>query len=685
MMKKFLLLNLLLLLITINLLNAQVRRIVLLEEATNTSCPPCAENNPKLQAYYKSHFGGVISVRYHAWWPGENDPMYLHNPAESRNRIRNYYGIFGVPNYYLDGFDYGEPLDSLAMLNQMNYLISKGSPVKIKIDADIDEDSVRASIKLIGVSPVLQTNLKLRAAVIERLVKYSSPPGNNGEKVFPDVMRKMLPDTNGYAINCINPGEELIYYVSCPVNNAWKWNDLAVVAWLQADENQPASFPPSTANNTVIQSNISIPTFIIESDKPLAEFLSLHQNVSKNLKIINDNNKDLHLRLKITEANVPAGWNYSFTYNNTIFDSVDVTISPDDSITFVLNVNIGAENGIIKLSIFAQNLEDPYRYGYTAHYVGVTKTENSNVLFIDDDGGSNMEAAFLPLLDSAGIRYECVEKQLISTLNQQVSPENFKAVFWNVREESQRFSQLDIALLEDYLNSGGNLFLSVTDPYIFRTFSWFFVIWNYPVLNFCHNYLDAEFYDVLSSNSLLNGIPGTLGEGINSNLDNGTHIMLGSYSGASDTILQYTGTSSYAGLSYSNGTYRAVFLGVGLEQFKAASARQQLIQKIRDWFEVPVGIANEKSDVLAEFKLEQNYPNPFNPTTNFEFRIADFVLVSLKIYDVLGREVTTLIDEEKPVGVYKIKWNAEGFSSGVYFYQLKAGNYIETKKMLLVK
>ncbi len=98
--------------------------------------------------------------------------------------------------------------------------------------------------------------------------------------------------------------------------------------------------------------------------------------------------------------------------------------------------------------------------------------------------------------------------------------------------------------------------------------------------------------------------------------------------------------------------------------------------------------------IPVKYDLQQNYPNPFNPTTNFEFRIAEFGLVSLKIYDLLGREVATVIEKELPPGEYCIPFSAEGMASphshfslasGVYFYQLKAGNFVETKKLLLLK
>ena len=97
------------------------------------------------------------------------------------------------------------------------------------------------------------------------------------------------------------------------------------------------------------------------------------------------------------------------------------------------------------------------------------------------------------------------------------------------------------------------------------------------------------------------------------------------------------------------------------------------------------GLPNEDGVTPQTFVLEQNYPNPFNPVTNFGFRISDFGFVSLKIYDVQGREVETVVAEPLPSGSYRYRWDARGMSSGVYYYRLNAGTFRETKKMLLLK
>jgi len=93
----------------------------------------------------------------------------------------------------------------------------------------------------------------------------------------------------------------------------------------------------------------------------------------------------------------------------------------------------------------------------------------------------------------------------------------------------------------------------------------------------------------------------------------------------------------------------------------------------------------EEIDNLLEFNFSQNYPNPFNPITTIIYQIPEMSFVIIKVYDVLGNKVATLVNEEKPAGNYKAEFNGTGLPSGVYFYQLRAGNYIETKKMVLLK
>jgi len=100
---------------------------------------------------------------------------------------------------------------------------------------------------------------------------------------------------------------------------------------------------------------------------------------------------------------------------------------------------------------------------------------------------------------------------------------------------------------------------------------------------------------------------------------------------------------------------------------------------------------SEYSDIVEitvvpnKFELSQNYPNPFNPSTRIKYQVAINSQVSLKVFDVLGNEVATLVNEEKPAGNYEVEFNASQLSSGVYFYKLTAGSFTDTKKMILLR
>jgi len=102
-------------------------------------------------------------------------------------------------------------------------------------------------------------------------------------------------------------------------------------------------------------------------------------------------------------------------------------------------------------------------------------------------------------------------------------------------------------------------------------------------------------------------------------------------------------------------------------------------------FGYPIVSVDDNLYTLNNFNLHQNYPNPFNPATTIKYQIPEVNFVTIKVYDVLGIEITTLVNEEKPAGRYEVDFDATELTSGVYFYKLEAGSFVETKKMVLLK
>ncbi len=107
-----------------------------------------------------------------------------------------------------------------------------------------------------------------------------------------------------------------------------------------------------------------------------------------------------------------------------------------------------------------------------------------------------------------------------------------------------------------------------------------------------------------------------------------------------------------------------------------------------NWFEISTStLVMHEGEIPSEYRLLQNYPNPFNPNTTIKFNIPEFASVKLTVYDLLGREITVLIDEPLQAGSYNIKFNTEALnlSSGIYLYKLQAGSYSDSKKLILIK
>jgi hypothetical protein len=110
----------------------------------------------------------------------------------------------------------------------------------------------------------------------------------------------------------------------------------------------------------------------------------------------------------------------------------------------------------------------------------------------------------------------------------------------------------------------------------------------------------------------------------------------------------------------------------------------------RAWDSVSVdialtGVGDNTTEPMLTYKLYNNYPNPFNPSTHIKYSVAENTFVSLKIYDVAGSEVATIVNREQAAGEYEINFNAADLTSGVYIYKLNAGDFVQTKKMILLK
>ncbi len=230
-MRKFTLF--LVLLFSVTLIYAQADRRVLVEEATNASCGPCASQNPAFDALLQANSDMVAVIKYHSWWPGI-DPMYDHNTDDNAARI-DYYSINSVPRAVVDGQFNGQPLQvTQSMLNNYANQPSPFEEIDIYHYLSPDEDSIYVFMRIQAAQDISENFLRGHCVVVEKLIDFNSPPGFNGETDFYDVMKKMLPTASGTALksNWVD-GEYKIIAQTWELENVYDNDQLSIVGFVQ--------------------------------------------------------------------------------------------------------------------------------------------------------------------------------------------------------------------------------------------------------------------------------------------------------------------------------------------------------------------------------------------------------------------------------------------------------------------
>ena len=125
-----------------------------------------------------------------------------------------------------------------------------------------------------------------------------------------------------------------------------------------------------------------------------------------------------------------------------------------------------------------------------------------------------------------------------------------------------------------------------------------------------------------------------------------------------------------------------VFIDTSSKISGDVSLYQPLLNLVENY---PTAVNESTSNIPEKYELFQNYPNPFNPSTTIQYQIPQSGLVTIKVYDVLGKEEKTLVNQYQNMGIHEVNFNSSNLSSGVYFYQLRAGDFLSTKKMILLK
>ena len=232
-------------------------RLVLVEHFTQASCGPCASQNPALKTLLDANATKVVALKYQTSWPGV-DPMNAANPTEAAARVQ-YYGVTGVPNSVMDGSGPGSP-GTIVTTTTINNRYNTAAPLNLSAShqwtAGYDSIQIGVYVANAGTATVASGaagSLKLHVAVIEEDINYPSAPGSNGETVFYQVMRKMVPDASGTTMAdswTAGQTQMFVFKVAAPSYLA-NLNKVAVVAFIQDNSNKSVLNAARTTVQTI--------------------------------------------------------------------------------------------------------------------------------------------------------------------------------------------------------------------------------------------------------------------------------------------------------------------------------------------------------------------------------------------------------------------------------------------------
>jgi len=660
------------------------QRMVLGEMFTNWACSPCKPANDELDRFAPLH-PNLAVIRYHTWWPGSTDPFYLANTSENTARTQ-YYGVNAVPWFFIDG-----TIDGSSNYPIWEALVNGREAVESPLTIDIDgtyssgprTGTVSAYIEATDI--ITLPNLKLHFVITESNVSLNAP---NGQTVFHEAMRDMLPGSNGEMISISAPGDTLIRQRAFALDASWVLQNCEVIVFVQSDNTKeilqaarwkiPIDVPNlSYAGELVIDStgnsdgradageDVDL-IIALEND-------SIFQNATSVVATITCTDPDVNITHgTVNYPDIPAGSMADNALDPFKF-SVDAATEPH-RVYFDLNV-----------------IADPG--GYTMDHRFSLMLDRPLVLLVDDDVGMVYEMFFESALDSLFVVYDEWD-----VYGEVTAPpiQLYHCVIWFTGDDAATtLTSQDVADLQTFLDGGGGLILTGqnigedigTDP-------------------FYADYLHANFVAASTADHILEGVPGDpIGDGLSlitaggGGAGNQSSQDVVEPVGGASAVFNYS-PDSVAAVRFDSGTYRVVYYGFGLEglnKISSYSGRDTVLARSLDWIgcPVPVGIEEHIPRRFSTEKMMLNCrPNPFRRSVVIEATLSSVEgRLAVSVYDIAGRLVRKLVgfEDARELGSpVSIIWDGRGdggarMSSGVYFVTLSSGDVSQTGKVMLLE
>ncbi len=660
---------------------AQAKRYVIFEHFTQASCAPCAAQNPFMQVTLDANVGRVHHIAYHTSWPGV-DPMNTYNAIQVADRV-SYYGVTGVPDVIGLGNKYeGSPTGVTQAL--VDNLASDPAPIRVIVKETSNGTVRTVTVKVFTVDTIAAATYKIRLAVLEKWVHYTTPPGSNGEKNFPDVFRKMVPSTAGELYTPAGIGDSVTFTYTYNLDMA-KWDTTQIYS---------LAFIQNETTKEIINSGSTIdPSWELVGVDPVFKKGISGDVKTFHYKVHNLGSAAEFFRFKLI-SDQPTGWSADFTLNGQLNpDSVDISIPAKTTYDLSVDVTIGSGVGLGIFAISMKSLDNPEFATVSLKSFVISGVKemivNNDAGWGDGSGlttGSFQQKYIDALVYSGSTAYAVVD---MTTLKKAFNYDCLSEVvnyFFNIGWSFPAFTNESVELLKSELNAGKRLFVSGQD------IGW--DVWTAAsggghgtdsTKAFYTNYLCSHFItDGTTANNqfIANVLDPVFGQVPTSPLTNvygGSNFFPDEINaiGLGSDIFYYNATQTkIGGVKAENGTWKIVYLAASLEMISDDVSRNEVIKTARVWFGgTPVGIDADKPKTA---QLGQNFPNPAKDQTIIRLSAIDRDM-TIEVSDLMGQ---TLLNVPVKAGASTIQLSTSTMQNGLYFYRLiSSGMVVDTKKM----
>jgi thiol-disulfide isomerase/thioredoxin len=646
--------------------NLGAKRYVLFEHFTNASCGPCASQNPVFEAFYEEHLVDARHLEIHTSWPG-TDPMYDLIQTESQEMV-NYYGVSGVPDMFANGTNIGGPASvNVDMLN------TGTSPIRILVSEEEVDGTRNVTVEIHTVMEVPEGSYFLRVAVAEKHINYTTPPGNNGETYFSDVLRRWAANNIAYTPAAV--GESVTFSYSYDLEAEWNAEEIYPLAYV-VNSNTKEILNTGTPFDVQIE-YLNDAADIQASDMTGNSFTSVVYNTSEVTQSV-----DVSL-----VSDHPADWVATFSVNGTEYTDMATIDASAGASDVVLNVTPGATAGLGRyaVTVTPAGTDDTQVLNYLVIHaitdlVAYNSSPDVDIVEPYTTGLEFAENTSFAALSSGELLRAFDHEALSSMLNLYLS------IGWTFPALSDDL----VAHMEAFLDNGGNLLIAGQD-----------IGWDVMSMHsasngtpaqrdFYTNYLHAEYnndgstasnaFSIVQSDEVF----GFLGGGASIlNVYGGANLYPDHVTPTNDDahlIFTYNNDGGGGAIRTQTENYKVVYFGIGMEHVGDTDVKNNLIKVSHDWF---YGIVSTEDfdRFFSDLSLGQNTPNPADKSVEIAINGSLEQPAIIQVVDITGKIVYS-----QPItpGDKVINLNTASFGNGVYFYSLvNKDGQTGSKKMMV--